>query len=420
MRAPAAGASSRCGATRRGCSNVLNAFRSGAGQRLAGEHARRRDVSPLEHQLALALEVAVQHQHARLAVLRVERGDDVDERHLIVAGEVGLQPGGPDRIGLGLDAEVEHAAARVAQRPGVRVVGALPQHAGVVGHERRDDVDQLRQAADADAIGVAQQRVDEAADEQRVLEVVDLLEQLRRELPPPVHRVAAAGPVPDVPFVERQPQALARLAQPLHVVADGRHLANLAIHVEVHRQVARGAVAGQRPRCCRSRRAARCRPPGRSTPPALRDPRPGTVGMPVPLDPQAISCSLAIDDAHLLRRRRAPCARTRAPAAGRSASCRPSRCPGTSSARCAASRSRATAAGRSTSCRARGCSTRRRRPPSPRVPVPKFMPSSGSVPTSRHQSMNSLVPNWFVSIEFHARSSTVGRCAFGPTPSSQL
>jgi len=34
--------------------------------------------------------------------------------------------------------------------------------------------------------------------------------------------------------------------------------------------------------------------------------------------------------------------------------------------------------------------------------------------------MNSLVPNWFVSIEFHARSSTVGRCGFGPTPSSQL
>ena len=42
------------------------------------------------------------------------------------------------------------------------------------------------------------------------------------------------------------------------------------------------------------------------------------------------------------------------------------------------------------------------------LPVPKFMPSSGSVPTSLHQSMNSLVPNWFGSIEFQARSSTVG------------
>ena len=94
MRAPGRGASSRCGATRRGCSKVLNAFRSGPGQRLAREDARRRDVAPLQHQLALALEIAVQHQHARLAVLRVERRDDVDERHLIVAREVGLQPGG--------------------------------------------------------------------------------------------------------------------------------------------------------------------------------------------------------------------------------------------------------------------------------------------------------------------------------------
>ena len=37
-----------------------------------------------------------------------------------------------------------------------------------------------------------------------------------------------------------------------------------------------------------------------------------------------------------------------------------------------------------------------------------------------HHSRNSFVPNWFVSSEFQARSSTTGRCAFGPTPSSQL
>ena len=80
------------------------------------------------------------------------RGDDVDERHLIVAGEVGLQAGAADRIRLRLDAQVEHAAARVAERPRVRIVDALAQHAGVVGHERRDHVDELREAADADAI----------------------------------------------------------------------------------------------------------------------------------------------------------------------------------------------------------------------------------------------------------------------------
>src|SRR5262245_17981243 len=34
--------------------------------------------------------------------------------------------------------------------------------------------------------------------------------------------------------------------------------------------------------------------------------------------------------------------------------------------------------------------------------------------------MKSLVLNWFVSREFQARSSTVGRLSRGPTPSSQL
>ena len=53
----------------------------------------------------------------------------------------------------------------------------------------------------------------------------------------------AARAVPHVPLVERQPQTLAGALQALHVVADRRHLVNVAIHVEVHRQVARGAVA---------------------------------------------------------------------------------------------------------------------------------------------------------------------------------
>jgi hypothetical protein len=34
--------------------------------------------------------------------------------------------------------------------------------------------------------------------------------------------------------------------------------------------------------------------------------------------------------------------------------------------------------------------------------------------------MNSLVPNWLVSIVFQALSRTTGRLSFGPTPSSQF
>jgi hypothetical protein len=44
----------------------------------------------------------------------------------------------------------------------------------------------------------------------------------------------------------------------------------------------------------------------------------------------------------------------------------------------------------------------------------------GSTPALRHQVMNSLVPNWFGSVENQARSSRAGRFSFGPTPSRQL
>ena len=110
------------------------------------------DVAPLEHELPLAVEVAVEHQHAGLAGRRVVRRHQVDERHLVVAGEVGLQPA--PVIGYVCDStrRSRTLAARVAQRPGVGVVDALAQHAGIVGDERGDDVDELRQAGDADAV----------------------------------------------------------------------------------------------------------------------------------------------------------------------------------------------------------------------------------------------------------------------------
>ena len=113
-------------------------------------------------------------------------------------------------------------------------------------HERSDHIDELCQAGDVHAIGVPQQRVEEPADQQRVLEVVDLFEQLRRDGATAVGGLPVTRPIPDVPLVERQPQPLARFVEALHVVADRGDLVNVAIHVEVHRQVARGAVPGDR------------------------------------------------------------------------------------------------------------------------------------------------------------------------------
>ena len=121
-------------------------FQIRPGDRLTGEHPRRCQALPLDHDLTFRVEVAIEHQGARLPRLLVVRGDDVDEGNVLVAGEVGLQAGRADRIGLGLDAQIEHAPARVAQRPRIREIGALPQHAGRAGHQGGNDVDQLREA----------------------------------------------------------------------------------------------------------------------------------------------------------------------------------------------------------------------------------------------------------------------------------
>ena len=177
----------------------------GAGERLAREHARRDDTFPFEHHVAFVVEIAIEHQHAGLAVLPVQRCDHIEEWHLTVARQIPSQPAPLDGIGLRLHREIEHAAARVLQRPRVRVVDALAQHRRLVRHQWRDDIHDLRQAANAHALGLPQQRVDETTDQQRVFKVVDLLEQLRRERPVAVGVRAAARTIPDVPLVKRQP-----------------------------------------------------------------------------------------------------------------------------------------------------------------------------------------------------------------------
>src|SRR5215468_7323480 len=48
--------------------------------------------------------------------------------------------------------------------------------------------------------------------------------------------------------------------------------------------------------------------------------------------------------------------------------------------------------------------------------VPRLTASIGSMLAARHQSTNSLVPKWLVSVDIQARSSRLGLCETGPTP----
>lgn len=109
----------------------------------------------------------------------------------------------------------------------------LSEYAACVGHKGRNHVHQMREAPHIYAIRVAEQRVDEAAHEQRVLQVVDLFEQLRGLSAAAVGGIPAARAVSHVPLVKRQPQPFARSFQSLHVVAHRRGLMNVAIHIAV-------------------------------------------------------------------------------------------------------------------------------------------------------------------------------------------
>src|SRR5437879_8633192 len=89
---------------------------------------------------------------------------------------------------------------RSLKLPAVRIVDRLTEQAVCVGHDRRDDIDQLGQARHLDSVRVAQQGVEQATHEQSILQIVELLKLVRRFLVMPVRVIAAPGSIRYVPF----------------------------------------------------------------------------------------------------------------------------------------------------------------------------------------------------------------------------
>ncbi len=157
---------------------------------------------------------AVQDEHGQLRRLFVPDARSLD------LGHVGKQ----FRVVFRRrDERLERHAAAVQGGVQERVENGLPVRAAAgCGHDRGDDVDQLREAGDLDAVGMVEQRDQHAADQQRVLDVVDVLEPGGRLDPGLEFLVGAVGVVPHVPLVERQVHLLFGAEFRLDVVA-GRH-----------------------------------------------------------------------------------------------------------------------------------------------------------------------------------------------------
>ena len=87
-------------------------------------------------------------------------------------------------IVIGAGNRAQDAAMAEARGLRERIEDRLPPGwATRFGHDRADDVDQLREASDLDAVAVVHQRDQRAADDQRVLVVVDFLDQTRSDRP---------------------------------------------------------------------------------------------------------------------------------------------------------------------------------------------------------------------------------------------
>ena len=90
--------------------------------------------------------MAVDDEERQRLAVGVLDGGDVEIGHVV--GDLGI-------VGRPIDGDVQRVTAAIERGVLVGVVGRLlPSRAAVLGHDRRDDVHELRDAGDLHAIGV--------------------------------------------------------------------------------------------------------------------------------------------------------------------------------------------------------------------------------------------------------------------------
>ena len=95
-----------------------------------------------------------------------------------------------------------------------------------------DDVAELSDAADFDAVGMALQRHQHRADEQSIFEIVNIFQLMRRDFPHGDFFVGFHRVIPDVPFVEAQVERLLGASAGFGVVARGDDRLDEHVHVD--------------------------------------------------------------------------------------------------------------------------------------------------------------------------------------------
>ena len=326
-------------------------------------------------------------------------------------------------VGRAIDRECAGPSPRADRRDVRERVGRRlqPRRATVDGPDGRDDVDELGETRDRDAVRVAQERDQQAPDDQRVGQVVRVLGQGRR---PPERAPSRASSrsrcsVRCQTFHSSTLRPIRRRLGSCGARSASTMPATRLDHPIELRRAGEVAVDRSRTRPGRRSSAARC---GRSSRRRARAPSPPTRRTSASSEPELPHATSSIDGSTRrialagLGRATAVLGRSRVTDLPRAVHL-VAEAPGPDPVRLGDGRW--PPAGRRARCPTARCSTRRGREPPSAPRVPRFTASIGSTPTRRAQAMNSSVPTMLGSIDRQARSCRVGRRSRGPTPSSQ-
>ena len=124
-----------------------------------------------------------------------------------------------------------------------RIIRCLrPAAAAVPGHDRGDDIDQLREAGDFNTVRIPQESKKHRADKQSVFKIIDVFKKRQSPvpfLPFPDLLVLLVGMIPDIPLIKGKVDLLFAVLLPFHRVTDGRNALDEVVHVHSASQEAR-------------------------------------------------------------------------------------------------------------------------------------------------------------------------------------
>jgi len=182
--------------------------------------------------------VAVDGKEGQRVTLVVMHPRDIQIGHVV--GHIGVIAGAFDR-------QLQGGAPTIDRGKVIGIVDGLPPRRTLgVGHDGCYHVDQLRDAGDLDHVRLADKGVQDAADLQHILKIIDVLQQARRVRPALVAiqngAVLLVGMVPDVPFVKADIDVAGRAFvgfDQIDRAFDGR---DIAVKLVVQRQIVRGVL----------------------------------------------------------------------------------------------------------------------------------------------------------------------------------